>query len=186
MIAENTAARWRLLANERPLVMALVAGLVATHIATITGYWFHGIGLETLQFPQFNAYLLFRPELGSEFGVFEISPTVRLVTGWIVHTFTGVVWALVYAVVVLPILKWKNNMSKALLWGVILATISALWWVPVLFPEFDLGFFSRNFDVDNGFLGVVAIYLWHAIYAVNLGLIYNPMSKAELAAQNLG
>jgi len=183
MIAANTTTRWRLLANERPLVMALVAGLAATHIATITGYWFHGIGLADLQFPQFNGYLLFRPELGAEFGVFEISPTIRLVTGWIVHTFTGVVWALVYAVVVLPMLKWKNNMSKALLWGAILATISALWWVPELFPEFDLGFFSWNFD--DGFLGVVAIYLWHGIYAVNLGLFYNPMSEAELAAKNL-
>ncbi len=49
MIAANTATRWRLLANERPLAMALVAGLAATHIATITGYWFHGIGLADLQ-----------------------------------------------------------------------------------------------------------------------------------------
>jgi hypothetical protein len=32
---------------------------------------------------------------------------------------------------------------------------------------------------------VVAIYLWHGIYAVNLGLFYNPMSEAELAAKNL-
>ena len=37
MIAANTTTRWRLLANERPLVMALVAGLDATQSATITG-----------------------------------------------------------------------------------------------------------------------------------------------------
>jgi hypothetical protein len=32
---------------------------------------------------------------------------------------------------------------------------------------------------------VVAIYVWHGIYAVNLALIYNPLSEDELAELNL-
>jgi hypothetical protein len=169
-----------MLANERPLAVAVAAGLIATHVATIMGYWFHGIGLVDLDFPRFNGYLLFRAEIGNDAAaIFEVASGLRLILGWIVHTFTGIAWALVFAILLQPRLPGRNNLTKALIWGVILATLSALWWVPVLFPEFELGFFSWNLD---GFLGVVAIYLWHAIYAVNLGLIYNPLSEDEMAA----
>ncbi len=180
----NSATRWRLVATRKPLAMALVAGILATHIATITGYWFHGIGLRDLDFPTFNGYLLFRPEMGSEgFAVMAVPLPLRLVLGWIAHLFTGVAFAMVYAILIQPMLKWRSNMMKALAWGAVLAIISGLWWVPVLFPEFDLGFASWNFD---GWKGVLAIFLWHAIWAVNLALFYNPLSDEELAAISVG
>jgi hypothetical protein len=170
-----------MLANERPLAVAVAAGFIATHVATIFGFWFHGIGLVDLDFPRFNGYLLFRAEIGDDAAaIFQVASGLRLILGWIVHTFTGIAWALVFAIVIQPRLAWKSNLAKAFLWGAILATLSALWWVPVLFPEFQLGFFSWNLD---GFLGVVAIYLWHFIYAANLGLIYNPLSEDEMAKQ---
>lgn len=175
MMASN-ATRWRRLANERPVAMVLLAGVLATHIATVFGFWFHGLGLTNLDFPRFNAYLLYRV---SEGAIETATSTVQLVLGWTVHMFTGVMWAVIYAVVVVPMLKWRNNHMKALVWGLILATISALWWVPVLFPEFQLGFFAWNFD---GFVGVLSIYIWHLIYAANLSLIYNPLSEDELAS----
>jgi hypothetical protein len=165
----------------------VLAGIIATHIVTVTGYWYHGIGLPNLDFPRFNGYLLFRAELGNDPAVVTaVSSTVRLVLGWIVHTFTGVVWALTYVIAIHPRLPWRNttagNLGKAMVWGGILATLSALWWVPVLFPEFGLGFFSWNFA---GFKGVVAIYLWHAIYAANLSLIYNPLPADEFEAMRM-
>lgn len=184
MITGNDSARWRLVSNEKPLAVAVVAGILATHIATIFGYWFHGIGLVNLDFPRFNAYLLFRAELGEDpAAIFEAaSSTSRLLIGWGVHLFTGIVWALLYVAVVHPLLGRMANLAKALIWGAVLATISALWWVPVLFPEFDLGVFSWNLD---GFWGVVAIYVWHGIYAVNLALIYHPLREDELADLDL-
>jgi len=178
----GSANRWRVMATTHPLAMALVAGILATHIATITGYWYHGIGLRDLDFPTFNGYLLFRPEMGTEeFAVFGVPLPIRLLYGWTVHLFTGVVFAMVYAVLIQPMLKWRSNMAKALAWGAVLAIISGLWWVPVLFNEFDLGFAAWNFD---GWKGIVAIFLWHAIWAVNLALFYNPLSDDEISALN--
>jgi hypothetical protein len=178
----GSATRWRVMATTRPLAMALVAGILATHIATVTGYWFHGIGLRDLDFPSFNGMLLFRPGVGDDLiAAAGTSLPLRLVTGWIAHLFTGVVFAMVYAVLIQPMLRWKSNMAKALAWGAVLAIISGLWWVPVLFNEFDLGFAAWNFD---GWKGIVAIFLWHAIWALTLALFYNPLSDDEIAALN--
>lgn len=178
-----TATRWRVLATTNPLAVALVAGVLATHIATITGYWYHGIGLPDLDWPRFNGYLLFRAELGDDAAlVLGVPSALRLVLGWIVHLFTGVVFAMVYAMLIQPMLRWNNNLWKVLLWGGILATISAMWWAPVLFPEFQLGFFTWNLA---GWKGVAGIYLWHLIWAVNLYLFYNPLNDDELTRLRL-
>jgi len=74
-----------------------------------------------------------------------------------------------------------GNLAKALLWGLVLATISALWWTPALFPEFHAGFFSSNL----GWKTVVGIYLWHVIWAVHVALIYNPLPAEELGGRVL-
>ncbi|MEX1133732.1 MAG: hypothetical protein WED83_02685 [Acidimicrobiia bacterium] len=183
-LLSDSATRWRLVATRRPLAMALVAGILATHIATITGYWYHGIGLRDLDFPAFNGMLLFRPGVGDDLvAAAGVALPLRLILGWIAHLFTGVVFAMVYAVLIQPMLKWKSNMAKALAWGAVLAIVSGLWWVPVLFDEFDLGFAAWNFDTWKG---IVAIFLWHAIWAVNLALFYNPLSDDEIAAMNMG
>jgi hypothetical protein len=184
MTSASPGIRWRMLANTHPLGEAVLAGILATHIATIFGYWFHGIGLPNLDFPRFNGYLLFRAALGDDPAVVTaVADGLRLILGWIVHSFTGVVWALTYVVAIHPRLGWRNtsngNLGKAMVWGGVLATLSSLWWVPVLFPEFQLGFFSWNFA---GFKGVLAIYVWHAIWALNIGLIYNPLPEDELEA----
>ncbi len=182
----DSATRWRLLASQKPLAMALVAGVLATHIATVFGYWFHGIfGLPNLDFPRFNAYLLYKPDIADMAAIFEATTsTSRLVIGWFVHLFTGVVWALVYAILVHPLLRWRNttagNLGKAMVWGLILAVISGLWWVPVLFPDFAPGAFGQNlFGLGEG---IAAIVLWHLIWALNLALFYNPLPDDELAA----
>ena len=181
-LLEDPATGWRRLSNTHPIAMAVLAGFVGTHIATIFGFWFHGIfGLPDLDWPRFNGYLLFRPTFGSDFSVLtEVSDTTRLVLGWLVHAFTGIVFTITYVAVVHPRIPWPNTMAgnaaKALVWGGILATLSALWWSPSLFPEFDLGFFTWNLDK---FAGVVAIYLWHAIYALGVSLVYNPLPRAS-------
>jgi len=181
---ENSAEafEWRALVTRHRLGVAVLAGIVATHIATVTGFWFHGIGLPDLDWPRFNGYLLFRAALGDDPAVvLAVSDTTRLVLGWIVHMFTGVVFAVGYMIAIHPNLPWRNttlgNLGKALVWGAVLATLSALWWSPELFPEFQLGFFSNNL----GLKGVLGIYLWHAIWALHLGLIYNPLPRGEAA-----
>jgi hypothetical protein len=165
--------------------MTVFAGILATHIATITGYWYHGIGLPDLDWPRFNGYLLLRAGVLSAGGevpadVFAAPDTTRLLLGWAAHTVTGVVFAAVFVMAIRPLLPWRNtvlgNAAKALVWGAVLATISAIWWTPELFPEFNAGFFSNHL----GWKTVFGIYLWHFVWAVNLGLIYSPLPASEI------
>lgn len=162
------------------LVTALVAGFVATHIATVSGYWFHGVNLPDLGWPNFNGLLLLGP---------DASPLAQFWAGAVFHMFTGICFALFYAFIVHPRLPGPNTMSgnlkKALLFGIVLATLSAAWWVPQLFnQQADLGWFSQNvgkvfFGGIDGWKPIAGIYLWHIIYGVNLGLIYNPSSVTD-------
>jgi hypothetical protein len=165
------------------LVTALVAGFVATHIATVTGYWYHGINLPDLGWPDFNGTLL----LGT-----EASPLSRFVAGAVFHGLTGISFALFFAYVVHPVLPLPNttagNVAKALLFSFALATISAGWWVPQLFNQVfnaDLGFFSQNvgplFFKRGGWTVPFGIYLWHFVYGLNLGLLYNPRTVGSQA-----
>jgi len=133
-------------------------------IATVTGYWYTGIKLKNLDWPAFNGALIYPTG----------KPGSQLVAGAIFHGLTAIAFALVYALLIHPMLPFPNtssgNMIKAIIFGLVLATISALWWVPQLFPAIHAGFFSHNL----GWKVVFGIYLWHLIWAVNLGAIYNP------------
>jgi hypothetical protein len=164
---------WRLFVTRHRLLAALIAATVATHIATVTGVWYHGIGLSDLNWPSFNGALLLPTG----------SATSQFWVGTAYHYATGIALGLLYAVALHPLMRWAfksstlANLSKALVFGIVLATISALWWVPALFPSLNAGFFSANL----GWKVVVGIYLWHLIYGFNLGLLYNPLSPAEVA-----
>src|SRR5207344_1002069 len=52
------ATTFRSEVSNSKLVTALVAGFVATHVATIFGFWFHGFDLPDLAWPTFNGILL--------------------------------------------------------------------------------------------------------------------------------
>ena len=158
--------------SNNQLVAALIAGLVATHMATVTGFWYRIIDFPNLDWPRYNGILLF-PN-GSDINQF--------VSGAIFHSITGICYALIYAFLVHPYLPWKNtmlnNLGKALLFSEVLALLSALLWVPRLFPQFDPGFFTLNFDWKV----TVGIFIWHFVYGIHLGAFYNPTSDAPAAS----
>jgi hypothetical protein len=148
------------------LVAALVAGFIATHVATVTGYWYRIIDFPNLDWPRFNGILLCP----------NGSDVAQFLSGLVLHSFTGISLALVYAFVIHPRLPFPNtmqgNMIKALIFSESLALFSALIWVPRLFPQFDPGFLS----LDLGWKTFVGIFLWHVVYGVNLGAFFNPTS----------
>jgi hypothetical protein len=80
-----------------------------------------------------------------------------------------------FAFLLFPLFRSPNtmraNIIKGVVFGLALATISAGWWVPQLFPTIHAGFFSHNL----GWKTVFGIYLWHIIYGVNLGALYSPL-----------
>src|SRR5438128_9625006 len=97
-IGRDRTTPWRVFVTERPLAGALVAGFVATHLATVTGYWYHGLalhsgaGLPDLGWPAFNGGLL----IGKESTVQQFWP------GSVYHLFTGMAFSLVFALLLFP------------------------------------------------------------------------------------
>jgi hypothetical protein len=165
---------WRVWVTKHPIGGALISGFIATHIATVFGLWFHGIGLPDLDWPISNGAVV----------VPKASPPVQFAIGEFIHGFDGLVFTLIFAVFLFPLFgRFVNpaaNMIKAIVFGLLLGTLSAGFLVPyVYYPHAGAGVFGSGF----GWKLVFAIYVWHVVYAVNLGLTYNPLpaDSPELA-----
>jgi hypothetical protein len=163
-------ARWREWATTHRAAAAVLAGVVATHIATVFGFMESGAGLPRLDWLTTN-------------GVFYMphaSPNIQFLAGAFFHYTDGIVFAVLYAAVLHPILPWRStptgNILKAMFFGTILATISAGFLVQrVYYPHMNVGFFAHNL----GWKPVFAIYLWHWVYGLQLGSIYNVKDGAR-------
>jgi hypothetical protein len=173
---------WRDYVTRHRLVAAIVAGLVATHVTTNLGMWYHGIGLPDLNFNLLNGFLVFGNSAMDPAGMSD--PVTLTTFGAAVHYAQGVVFALVFAVGISPLIPIKNtvagNIAKAIIWGLILATLSAVWWIN-LFPNLagpgtNAGIFMTNLGPDS-WKWLVAVYLWHIVYGLNLGLFYQPKEQ---------
>jgi hypothetical protein len=159
----------RVVISSSKLITAIIAGFVATHIATVTGYWYAGIGLPNLDFSLFNGILL----------VPKSDAQSQFIIGGAFHYMTGISYAIAYVYLIHPLLPvadtTRGNLIKGLIFGLILGAISALWWVPVLFPQFNAGFATLNF----GWSTLIAILVWHAVWGLNMGALYNPAPANE-------
>ena len=173
---------WRNYVTRHRLIVAIVAGLVATHVTTNLGMWYHGLGgLPDLNFNMLNGYLVFG-NAANAFGKDGMQdPVILTAFGGVVHYAQGVCFALIFAFGIHPLLPIPNtligNFAKAIIWGLILGTLSALWWIN-LFPNLagpglNAGFFFSNFGPDQ-LKWVVAVYLWHIVYGFTLGAFYQP------------
>jgi hypothetical protein len=179
--------QWRAYVSQHRLLVAVVGGLVATHVTTNTGMWYHGIGLPDLNFNLLNGYLVLGNSSMDPNGFQD--PAILTLFGGIVHYAMGVSWALVFAFGVAPLLPigetLLGNFTKAIIWGLILATLSSVWWIN-LFPNLggsgvSAGLFFSNFGPDQ-LKYLVAVYLWHLVYAVHLGAFYNPAPAESTTA----
>ena len=113
------------------------------------------------------------------------SDPVKFVIGEVfIHGIDGVVFTLIYAIVLFPILSRlmggavssAANMAKGILYGLVLATISVGFLTPyVYYAHSGAGLFSTGF----GWKLIVAIYLWHIAFGANLGLLCNPIGRRE-------
>jgi hypothetical protein len=168
--------QWRNYVTQHRLAVAIVGGLVATHVTTNLGMWYHGIGLPDLNFNLLNGYLVFGNSAMDPKAMSD--PVVLTLFGGVVHYAMGVSFALIYAFGIYPLIPIAStnvgNFAKAIIWGLILATLSAVWWIN-LFPNLagpgkSAGIFMTNLPV--GWL--VAVYLWHLVYAFHLGAFYQP------------
>jgi hypothetical protein len=156
---------WRHWLTRHPVGGALLAGAVATHMATMFGIWFHGIGLPDLNWPAVNGAVIFPKADG----------VAQYWAGFVAHSLDGLVFALLYALLVHPQLPFRNsnvgNVVKGMLYGTVLAVVSIGFMVPyVYFPHSGAGVFSTGF----GFKLIFAVFLWHWAYGFFLGTVYDP------------
>lgn len=176
--AAHANRAYRIWVTRHPIAGAVLAGFVATHIATIFGYFFPGIGLPQLNWPVVNGNVVLP----------KASPAVKFVIGEVfIHGLDGVVFTLIFAIAVFPLLSplvgyrvnAAANMAKAMIFALVLATISAGFLTPYVYAAHEgAGIFSTGF----GWKTVFAIYMWHVAYGANIGLMYNPISVRKSGA----
>ncbi|WP_406464989.1 hypothetical protein OH768_53630 [Streptomyces sp. NBC_01622] len=166
-----TPVPWRVWVTHHRLPAALLAGLVATQMATIVGYFLPGVGLAKLDWNMVNG-AVYTP---------GASPMAQFVSGGFFHYLDGIVFTVLFVVAVHPRLPWRDtaagNLAKALVFGTALALVSLVFMTPRVYgPALgaDAGFFSHHF----GWKFIVSVFVWHAVYAVHLGLIYNPSAQS--------
>lgn len=161
---QTAGLHWPQYVNKHRLIGGLVAGFAAIHIADMIGYWMPGIGLPKLDFAYFNGYILM-PKAAASTQWFE---------GQFFHTFNGIVFALGYALLVFPLLgktlTTGRNVARGVAMGMVLATLSCLWWIPTQFPDLHAGFMALNL----GWKLVLGVYLWHLAWSLALGFFFNP------------
>jgi hypothetical protein len=168
---DDTLPRWRAWVAVHPVGSSLLAGAVATQFATVFGIWFKGFGLPVLNWPTVNGQLIIPTS----------SPGVQYFAGAISHFADGVFFALLFALLFHPLVPLRNtllgNLIKALLYGTVLAIISAAWWVPAVYVPHHAGFLSTSL----GWKITFGIFLWHWIYGYFLGTVYCPLPKDAVA-----
>jgi hypothetical protein len=167
MHKSSAVNRWRAQVTRHRVAFALLAGFLATHIATITGYWYPVWNWPKMDYGVLNGMILVPKE----------DPTTQFIIGMIAHYGTGMCFALIYAFLIHPLLPGPNsvpaNVLKALAFGMLLATFACLMWIPGNFPQLHAGFFMHNL----GWQTIAATYLWHVFYAVHLGALYSPLPE---------
>jgi hypothetical protein len=156
----------RSIATRHKVGTAILAGLVATHLASMLGFWEHGWGLTVLDFNTLNGLQLLP----------HASHNVDFFAGTAAHYTNGVSFAVLYAFTVHALLPIRNtalgNMVKALIFGTGLALFALLVMVPLVFvPQAHLGFFSHR----AGFTFILSTFVVHWAYGFILGSIYNPL-----------
>ena len=169
----DAVAAYRRWVSEHRVAAAMLAGLIATHVATVAGYWMYGIGLPQLDWNRLNGQI-YTPNASSD---------LQFLSGGIFHYADGIVFSILFALTIHPFLRWGStplaNVLKGLFFGTVLATISCAFMTPrVYMANVDVGFFSHNL----GWATILAVYVWHWIFGLQLGVVYNPSGKQERIA----
>jgi hypothetical protein len=182
--------RWQQFVDARPIASLVLVGIIATQLGTYFGYVFPAFGLPVLPWPLYNGIL------GTTFvdganGLVNLDETFvpavldtafatsgeSFFVGNALHFVNGIVFAILFGVLFREDVPIKNthggNIAKGLIYAVIMTIISAGLLVPYAYvPNQGYGLFL--FDGPDGWKLPFAILIWHLIYGVFLGLLYQP------------
>ena len=174
----STASRspvtaFRLWATRHRVLAALLAGFVAVHVGTIIAFWFGGVGLTRLDWPTANG-LVYLP---------DANPTVQFFLGGTAHYLDGIIFALVFAIALAPHMKVRGsgasaNLVKGLLFGIVLGILALGVMTPLVYAP-ARGSHAGFFSTSLGWNYMLSVMIFHVIYGLHLGLIYNPYDEDE-------
>ena len=165
-IAE-ASAWWYDWVNRYRVGAAALVGVISTQIATYFGYVFPAFGLPRLPWPAYNG-LLGTPAEG-----FDTASAYFV--GQSIHFVNGIVFTILYAVLALHVLPFRNthggNIMKGILYSVVLTVISVGILVPYAYvPKQGYGLFL--FDGPDGWKLPFAVLVWHLICGFFIGVLY--------------
>jgi hypothetical protein len=166
----STTARWQRWVDAHPVGGIALVGVIATQMATYCGYVFPAIGLPSIPWPLYNGLLDAGAEPWGSAGSFFVGQSM--------HFTNGIVFAFLFAFLLHAKLPVKSHLSKGLMYGVILAIISAGLLVPYAYaPRSGFGLFS--FYGTDGWKLPFGILVWHLIYGYFLGTLYQPKDDSN-------
>ena len=175
--AGTPSVRWRTWVEQKPILSLFVVGVIATQLGTYFGYVFPAVGLPVLPWPLYNGILgttLADGFNGSAVEGFVVSADSFFV-GHSLHFINGIVFAALWGVLFREDAARfiKNNVLNGMVYAVIMTIISAGLLVPYAYvPNQGYGLFL--FDGPDGWKLPFGILIWHLIYGVFLGLLWNP------------
>ena len=169
-----------------PVGGAAFAGVVATQMATIWGYYGKGIGLPSLPFPNYNGTLFAPASVKPDFS--DFGNTGNFFVGQSIHFVNGVVFALVFALLAYKTLpsigRRYTSIQKAIVFGIGQTIISVGFLFPYVYaPKSGFGFFSFGANAlgtnpDHWKLPF-AVLVYHIVYGGFLGLLFDPRQPSE-------
>jgi hypothetical protein len=187
------SAQWRSWVRDHPLGAILIAGFAAVSMATLTGSFYPAIGIPQINWPQFTGTLVLNEAAAArDIGTNSASSWGA---GFLIHFIDGVVFALLFAVLLWRKIPLPNttggNVGKGLIYSWILGLISIGILIPYVYlPKLGLDPFSFGFDgvllqntgvhglfVEYGDIGwklPFGVMLWHTVYGFVLGALYDP------------
>ncbi|MDA4128577.1 MAG: hypothetical protein OK422_03880 [Thaumarchaeota archaeon] len=177
--------------TDNQLKAGLVASVAATFLATMFGEWFFAVGWIPFSFNTLNAEV-WATNFKTLSGFFPIttgqllSPDFTYFLGMWSHYSQGIVFGLIFTMLVYPNLpgpmKVGNNLVKGLIWGWTLWIVSSSFVMPLLYGT---GFWFQHWGTAFG-LGVTNLifynFVWHSTYGFVLGMFFSPAPKPDAAA----
>lgn len=168
---------WRAWATRHRVLAAMLGGFVAVHVSTLIGFWMGGFGLTRLDYNTANG-LVFLPD-GTHLQQFLV--------GGLSHYADGVIFAVLFALALSPHIPLPatrlGNIGKSLGFGAVLALLALFVTAPFVFGP-ARGVHDPLIAVHAGWNYVLSVFLFHWIYGLHIGMIYNPYDRGEeLAAR---
>lgn len=175
--------------TDNKLVAALVASFAATFFATMMGEWFYSAGWIPFSFNTLNAAAWgrnFQLIGGGFYGLAPLSSDFTYFLGMWAHYSQGIVFGLLFGLLIYPNLPgpWKtgNNLLKGLIWGWTLWIISSAFVMPLLYGTGSWFSYWGTFGLPNANQAelIAGNFVWHSIYGFILGMFFSPTADSGM------